>query len=143
MASLISLEGYEPTLQAYLKHHHYPAVLEVGGAGGRAHLLLCVLNLQALMSGLCVMTPADPWEFVKEKILELMKSGKLSEVHWWVWLGRIHAYHLCLCMCVFRDMFIDLSKFPEPSRFRRGMLEALMDESDQVCETCLLACLDS
>jgi len=29
----VSLQGYEPKLQAYLLQHSYPAILEVGGAG--------------------------------------------------------------------------------------------------------------
>lgn len=39
-----------------------------------------------------------------------------------------------LWLCVYRDMFVDPSMRPRFPRMQRGMLESLMDETDQVRE---------
>lgn len=39
-----------------------------------------------------------------------------------------------LWLCVYRDMFVDPSMRPRFPQIQRGMLESLMDETDQVRE---------
>lgn len=64
MESLVSLQSYEPKLQAYLLEQRYPAIME------------------ALLTGLAVMVPEDPWKFMMEKIAELIEAGDGAEIYW-------------------------------------------------------------
>lgn len=82
MVSLVSLQGYEPKLQEYLLRKRYPAILEVSGCygvGGAGSDLVCV---QALLTGLAVMIPEDPWQFMLDKIAELVEAGDLQDIQW-------------------------------------------------------------
>lgn len=45
-----------------------------GGAG----IMLC---LQALLTGLSVMLPVDPWQFIIDKISQLEEAG--AHIHWY------------------------------------------------------------
>ena len=43
--------------------------------------LLCTNPLQALLCGLCVMTPEDPWAFAVSKLLSLVEESH-SSIEW-------------------------------------------------------------
>lgn len=91
----MSLESYEPELRSYLQHHSYPIILEVGGAvnmqcvhSTTAQQVILVMALlcayaQALLTGLAVMIPDDPWEFMREKLSWLMAAGDDVHIHWY------------------------------------------------------------
>lgn len=57
-------------------------------------MIECMQNvnttLQALLTGLSVMMPHDPWEFVLEKLQQLKDSGgSAALMHWSVKLSSI------------------------------------------------------
>ena len=38
--------------------------------------------LQALLTGLAVMVPGDPWQFMLDKIAELQEKGGVQVIQW-------------------------------------------------------------
>ena len=61
MEGLVSLEGCEPELRDYLERHNLPGIME------------------ALLTGLTVMTPRDPWLFVS-KSLSQIREGTITDI---------------------------------------------------------------
>ena len=88
--------------------------------------------------------PHDPWEFVLEKLQQLKDSGESAALmHWSVKLSsifqtkiiiKINRTRVFVHSC--RDMFVDASM--KPPRLHRGMLAALMDETDLVVKYIML-----
>lgn len=91
MQSLLSLEGYDPELQHYLREHRWPETMEVSAAETRntyssrdEALPLFTLPIhcwQALLTGLTVMLPLEPWEFVADKLRQL-KEARHEPISW-------------------------------------------------------------
>jgi hypothetical protein len=73
-------------------------------------------SIQALIAGLCVMLPEDPWEFAVDKLTTLISSRPVS-IEW--------------------DMFIDTDMKPKRHLFFRNIMDSLMDwdENSQVKTT--------
>jgi hypothetical protein len=71
---------------------------------------------EALIAGLCVMLPEDPWEFAVDKLTTLISSRPVS-IEW--------------------DMFIDTDMKPKRHLFFRNIMDSLMDwdENSQVKTT--------
>ena len=44
--------------------------------------MICMTHAQALLTGLSVMMPHDPWEFVLEKLQVLKDDGGSILLHW-------------------------------------------------------------
>ena len=82
-----------------------------------------MVSLQALISGLTIMLPDNPWEFVENSLLQLKDQG-CSNIQWSVICGMIQFLLFC------RDMFIDPLLRPQHSLLHRGMLDSIMDETD-------------
>lgn len=40
------------------------------------------VSLQALLTGLAVMVPEDPWQFILNKIAELQEKGGVQVLEW-------------------------------------------------------------
>lgn len=91
---------------------------------------------QALLTGLSIVMPHDPWEFVLEKLQKLKDSGGSAVLHWsanFLFQYAVHFqqnYDKNMLVYPCRDMFVDASM--KPPRLHRGMLDALMDETDLV-----------
>lgn len=88
MESLVSLESYEPELQKYLLQQNYPVILEVGGAAmqhacTQSLTVVCYVCMQALLTGLAVMLPENPWQFVIEKLSWLRDGGDSIHIQWY------------------------------------------------------------
>jgi hypothetical protein len=96
MQSLVSLEGYSPELRSYLELHGWPSLME------------------AILSGLIVMIPKDPWSFIESKLSEEDRS--YISLQW--------------------DAFIEPHMRPRLPLFR-GILDSLMDDTDLPTETML------
>jgi F-box/leucine-rich repeat protein 13 len=92
MESLVSLEGYDPELRDYLQRHRWPGVME------------------ALLTGLTVMTPRDPWQFVSQSLQHIQQTSITA---------------------IPRDIFVD-----SVSRglLQRSPLRALLPDSDRIDE---------
>ena len=61
MEGLVSLEGCEPELRDYLERHDLPGIME------------------ALLTGLTVMTPRDPWLFVSQSLSQI-REGTITDI---------------------------------------------------------------
>lgn len=87
MQSLVSLEGYDPELRSYLAEHKWPAIMEVifpqvSKFNNTENVLIRFhACLQALLTGLAVMLPCEPWKFVQEK-LEYLRNGHITDIQW-------------------------------------------------------------
>ena len=84
MESLVSLEGYDPELRDYLQRHRWPGVMEVQ-LQALSPTLRCVaypLILQALLTGLTVMTPRDPWQFVSQSLQHIQQTSITAIPRW-------------------------------------------------------------
>ena len=88
MESLVSLEGCEPELREYLERHRWPSVMEVMVSHSPLALAWTCMNHatwreksvffphpQALLTGLTVMTPRDPWQFVCQSIMHIRDAS--------------------------------------------------------------------
>lgn len=81
MDSLVALDSYDPELQKYLVQQEYPALMEVGGAACSDYACTAFTCLQALLTGLAVMVPQDPWQFIGEKLSWLRDAGGSVHIH--------------------------------------------------------------
>ena len=86
MESLVRLDSYDPRIREYLLEHRYPVILEVFktaiSISVMNYLILIACSEQALLTGLSIMMPHDPWEFVLEKLQKLKDSGGSAVLHW-------------------------------------------------------------
>ena len=86
MESLVRLDSYDPRIREYLLKHRYPVILEVFktaiSISVMNYLILIACSEQALLTGLSIMMPHDPWEFVLEKLQKLKDSGGSAVLHW-------------------------------------------------------------
>ncbi len=47
---------------------------------------------EALLSGVAIMLPDDPWEFMEKSVMSV-KNGEVSEIQWYVCVGRSRSFH--------------------------------------------------
>ncbi|CAI8044231.1 hypothetical protein GBAR_LOCUS24551, partial [Geodia barretti] len=92
MESLVSLEGCEPELREYLERHRWPSVME------------------ALLTGLTVMTPRDPWQFVCQSLMHI-RDASVTDIP--------------------RDLFIDPAS---RGALQSGCLRGLHPDTDAIDE---------
>jgi hypothetical protein len=88
--------------------------------------------MEAILSGLIVMIPKDPWSFIESKLSEEDRS--YISLQWYY--CYIVADSTCTCMLSNRDAFIEPHMRPRLPLFR-GILDSLMDDTDLPTETML------
>ena len=86
MEALVSLESYDPELREYLQRHRWPSVMEVEWPWSMA-VITCTHHaydfiLQALLTGLAVMTPRDPWQFVSQSLRYIQQTSITAIPRW-------------------------------------------------------------
>ena len=100
MDQIVSLEGYSPELREYLLEKRWPELMEVGSQVATLQLIckrralkmsvynsttaffvVCVF-VQALLSGVAVMTPENPWLFIEECLKQLILEEDELNLEW-------------------------------------------------------------
>lgn len=86
MQSLVSLNGfYSPEISEYLLSHKWPSLMEVSLHNKQK--LRCMYaaspsnTSQALISGVCVMLPEDPWDFMHSSVMSI-KENDMTDIQW-------------------------------------------------------------
>ena len=95
MNEIVSLEGYSPELREYLLEKRWPELMEVGFQvatlqwvqeaffeNNNLLQLTAFRMVQALVSGVAVMMPENPWLFIEECLKQLILEEDELDLEW-------------------------------------------------------------